>query len=262
MLLCAGTAPRKFLAKKVEEMLSDYPHLNTLVDAIKASKQTIMSQAAYNEIIDLWLEQRRMEKSPQQVTDDNKKVAANHAETEAEVAGGSSLNPAGWKNDQTTTTQSTSPPSQAAAVEPVLDDILFKPAPRQTLTQHLSQQKPLIVERDNGRLGKLAELFAAFDINGDGFIQKSELKAVGDARTVWMRARCSRWVAAETAGLMSCFVQAHRSRQWTDAKNDGLMKEIDANQDGVISKVISHLSLAVWVCSLYRSVALLSECLN
>jgi len=205
-----GTAPRKFLAKKVEEMLPEYPHLTTLVDALKASKQTIMKQTLYNQIVDSWLEQCQMQLSPQQISDDNETVAAKHEETEAELAGHTTTT---TTMHTTYSTQSLNPPVQAAAVEPVLDDILFVPA-RQTLTQHLSQQKPLVVDRDKGRLAKLADLFAAFDINGDGFIQKSELKAVGDARTA----------------------QGHSSRHWTDAKNDGLIKEIDANQDGVISK--------------------------
>jgi len=77
-----------------------------------------------------------------------------------------------------------------------------------------ASRKDKEAERRGRRTAKLERVFAAFDLDGSGSIERDELFELGKARRV--------------AG------QAHGS--WTEEKNDRLVQKLDTDQDGKVCK--------------------------
>ena len=90
-----------------------------------------------------------------------------------------------------------------------------------------ASRKDKEAERRGRRISKLERVFAAFDLDGSGSIERDELFELGKARRV--------------AG------QAHGS--WTEEKNDRLVQKLDIDQDGKVSEWIQLLSLSRSVSS-------------
>merc|ERR1740117_915943 len=60
----------------------------------------------------------------------------------------------------------------------------------------------------------LADVFAAFDVDGDGFVDAGELMQLGAARQKLKQ----------------------EGRKWTEAKNKQLVELLDTNRDGAVSR--------------------------